>query len=248
MAGEIEATRARFWRRAIAFFIDVFTIGIFLSVLGLALFKPTNGAIRISSVPLSARHCSEVSSPPVGIRLPPDFRVTHIFRCTFQFLGFVYNRVGLISEVTPLRGGIFTTRTVRFAIDAHGQPVRAFYLDYLGIFLLPACLLLSEWRFGKTLGKYLLDVRVRSLSGGALTIGQAAKRLLVRSIPSLVLAPVVLLPYLMDPAATITVKPAPYVASGTAGLALLVNFIISVRRSALPWHDRWAKTEVVRGR
>jgi uncharacterized RDD family membrane protein YckC len=215
--------------------------------MGLALFEPTNGAIRVSSVPLSVRNCYPLNSLPAGVRLPPDFKVTHAARCTFAFLGFVYNRVVVLSEITRSGAGIFT-RTIWFAIDSDGQPMRAFYLDYLGIVLLPAYLLLSEWRFSRTFGKDLLGVRVRSLNGGALTIVQAVKRLLVRSIPLLIMAPALFLPHLMHPTGLFPGILALYGVGGVAAVVLLVNFIIAVRRGDLPWHDRWAKTEVVRGR
>src|SRR5262245_9410460 len=125
MAGEAGVARSRFWRRAIAFFVDGFAIGILLGAMGLALFEPTNGAIRVSSVPLSVRNCYPLNSLPAGVRLPPDFKVTHAARCTFAFLGFVYNRVVVLSEITRSGAGIFT-RTIWFAIDSDGQPMRAF--------------------------------------------------------------------------------------------------------------------------
>jgi hypothetical protein len=36
--------------------------------------------------------------------------------------------------------------------------------------------------------------------------------------------------------------------AAVASLILLANFIVTVRRGDLPWHDRWAHTEVLRGR
>src|SRR5262249_33662013 len=181
------------------------------------LFGPTNGAIRISSVPLSVRNCYPLNALPAGVRLPPDFKVTHAARCTFAFFGFVYNRVVVLSEITRSGAGIFT-HTIWFAIDADGQPMRALYLDYLGIVLLPAYLLLSEWRFSRTFGKDLLGVRVRSLNGESLTIVQAARRLLVRFIPLLIMAPALFIPYLMAPSGLFSAVLALYAVGGVAAV------------------------------
>jgi uncharacterized RDD family membrane protein YckC len=176
------------------------------------------------------------------VRLPPDFKVTHAARCTLQFLGCVYDLVVVLSEVTQSGAGT-VIRTIWFAIDADGQPMRVFYLDYLGIFLFAAYLLTTEWRFGKTLGMDLLDMRVQSLGGGPLTFVQAGKRLSVRLIPTLIFAPLLFLTEAETDTALILLTVA-----ALAALIQLINFIIAVRRGNLPWHDRWAGTEVVRGR
>ncbi len=250
MPEEAGAIRGRFWRRWFALVVDVLAIGVVLAALGILLFGPTDGRIRVGNVPVHVRTCYGLSSLPAEFRLPQDFKVTHAARCTFSFLGYVYNRVMIVSEVTR-SGAVTYTRSVTVAVDADGRPVWAFYLDYLVIFLLAGYLLLLEWRFGSTLGKNLLDLRVQSLGGGSLSFAQAAKRTFVRLLPVLILTPVLIPAMWLDADGLLALLnyflPASAIAAAV-GLILLVNFIVTVRRGNLPWHDRWAGTEVVRGR
>jgi uncharacterized RDD family membrane protein YckC len=250
MVGEAVATRARFWGRIGAFIIDALVIGTFLAVLGIILFPLTDGRIRVDSVPLNVRTCYALNALPPELGLPPDFKVTQAARCTLTFLGYVHNRVLIVSEVTR-SGAVTYTRTLTFAADADGRPTSAFELDHLAIFLLAGYLLLLEWRFGKTLGKDLVGVRVQSLAGGPLTLSQAVKRTLVKMLPVLILTPALIAAMWLGPGSLLPFMKYLFVIialAGAVGLVLLVNFVVTVRVGNLPWHDRWAQTEVLRGR
>lgn len=169
-----------------------------------------------------------------------------------------------MSDLAPLplseRAG-FWLRVLAYFIDASSigfvlgltlpdesevGPKWAGYLDLLGIFLLLAYILLLEWWFGRTLGKSLLGVRVQALSGGSITFVQAAKRLLIRSLPVLVWILLFTLP--VPRAYMVAHLWGALLFCGAVALALAVNFVITTRRRDLPWHDRWAGTEVVLGR
>jgi uncharacterized RDD family membrane protein YckC len=250
MSDEPGAERGRFWRRMFAFIIDAVAIGAVLAAFGISLFGPTEGRIRVTNVLVNVRSCHSLNALPAGLSLPKDFKVTQAARCTSQFLGWVHDRVMVVSEVTR-SGAVSYTRSVTFAVDADGRPMRAFYLDYLVVFLLAGYLLLLEWRFGTTLGKNLLDVRVHSLGGGPLTLLQAAKRMFVRLLPAWILTAALLPVIWLDAGMLFSLMNyllVVYAVGAALGLVLLVNFILTVRRGNLPWHDRWAGTEVVRGR
>ena len=94
-----------------------------------------------------------------------------------------------------------------------------------------------------------MKVRVCSLGGGAITLVQSARRSLVRALPVLV-AILVGVPRLLGlPFASST----GYLWTGGAlilgvGLAQTINFILTTRKRTLPWHDRFAGTEAIRGR
>jgi uncharacterized RDD family membrane protein YckC len=243
--------RAGLWPRAIALLIDGCLITFVLGFLGLVLFAPTGGRIRVADTLVGSRTCTTPNLQvlqDLNIPLPPNFQVTHLVRCTKTLLGYVHDRVLIVAEITRSEATT-TIRELTFPLDAEGLPTRPFYLDSLWFLIFAAYVLLLEWRTGRTLGKDLMDVRVQSLAGGPPTLVQVVKRFLVRFFPLILAAslsfargfgvlnlgdsgfPWVLWWLLMSPS-----------------LAIQANFIISVRHQSLPWHDRFAGTEVVLGR
>jgi uncharacterized RDD family membrane protein YckC len=239
-----DAQRPGFWRHAFAMLIDITVIGFVLGLAGLALFAPTDGRIRVRSLPIDFTSCSSQAPGAEKIALPSDFHPTNASRCTKSMFGYVYDRTLKLSEVT--RSGMTTySRDTTFPVDADGHPMKAFYLDELSVPLLAIYLLLLEWRFGRTLGKAATGVLIRSLDSGPLTVGQAFKRVLIRIIPFFPLA-LMLLPRLFG-ATTLQLGPLVLAAAACVGLglAILVNFIRASRRSERPWHDKFAGTEAV---
>lgn len=241
--------RAGFWPRAIALFIDSCLITFILGFLGLVLFAPTGGRIRVAGALVSSLQCSPQSLQvlqELNVSIPPDFQLTYIGRCTRSVLGHVHDRVLFVTDKVP-SSAAGHARELTFPLDAEGRPTRAFYLDYLGGLLFAAYVLLSEWRTGRTLGKDLMDIRVQSLAGGPPNFVQTAKRFVLR-FSGLILSEIL---SLLSVTGAIVSTAADFVWFGVGlvlSVAVLVNFIISVRRNALPWHDRFAGTEVVLGR
>jgi len=243
--------RAGLWPRAIALFIDGCLITFVIGFLGLVLFVPTGGRIRVADVLVGSRTCTTPNLQvlqDLNIPLPPNFQVTHLVRCTKTLLGYVHDRVLIVAEITR-SGATTTTRELTFPLDAEGLPTRPFYLDSLWFLVFAAYMLLLEWRTGRTLGKDLMDIRVQSLAGGPLTLVQAIKRFLVRFFPTILLGSLSLMPIA---GVSFTTAPALFWLVGLVSLlsfmAVQVNFIVEVRRRALPWHDRFAGTEVALGR
>jgi uncharacterized RDD family membrane protein YckC len=244
--------RAGLWPRAIALLIDGCLITVVLGFLGLVLFVPTGGRIRVADTLVGSRACTTPNVQilqELNIPLPQNFQVTDIVRCTKTLLGYVHDRVLIVAEIT--RSGATTTiRELTFPLDTEGLPTRPFYLDSLWFLVFAAYVLLLEWRTGRTLGKDLMDIRVQSLAGGPPTLGQAVKRFLVRFCPAIWLGSLFLMPMTGFTATTV---PVPFwlvwLVSLLSCLAIILgNFVIEVRRGALPWHDRLASTEVVVGR
>jgi uncharacterized RDD family membrane protein YckC len=237
--------RAGFWRRAAAQIIDALLFAVVLGLAGILLFAPTDGRIRVSNMPFNAEICSAID--PQGVQLPvlPPFRVTHASRCTKTWLGHLHDRTLTVAQVTR-SGALTTTRALTYAVDAEWRPMQAFYLDYLWFVLAPVYFLVLEWRFGRTLGKDLMDIRVRSLGAGPITFVQSAKRLFVRFLP-VVFMLLLFLPIGSSFDSIEYVVAIGIIVLGSA-IAIVVNFAWTVRRRNLPWHDRWAATEVVRGR
>jgi hypothetical protein len=235
-----------------ALLIDGCLVTLVLGFLGLALFVPTGGKIRVADMLVGSRTCT-AQNPQVlqdlNIALPPNFQVTHLIRCTKTLLGYVHDRALIVAEITR-SGAATVTRELTVPLDTEGLPTRPFYLDSLWFPVFAAYMLLLEWRTGRTLGKDLMDVRVQSLAGGLPKPVQVVKRFLVRFCPAIWPGSLFLMPM-----AGLTPTTAPalfwlvWLVSLLSCLAIILgNFVIEVRRGALPWHDRFAGTEVVLGR
>jgi len=242
------AAKAGLWRRALAIFVDGVVVSLILGLLGVALFAPTGGKVRVSDIEGTSTHCGRADVQASEFSLPRDFKVTNAGRCTSQFLGFVYDRYLQVWEVTRF-GTASYTRTLQYPIDADGHPSSALYLDYLLLFVLAGYLVLLEWKQGSTVGKALFGLRVRSLSGAPLSLAQAVKRTTVRFIPMLPIMLICLFMAVMRPDvlfASAQYFPGGFFCAYAAGGIISWNFGTAMHRGRLPWHDRWAGTEVVR--
>lgn len=243
MSGEA-SVRAGLWPRAIALLIDGCCITLVLGLLGLVLFTPTGGKIRVQHMLLGSQSCT-AENPQVfqelDIALPSDFRVTQIARCTNSLLGHVHDSVLVAAEVT--RSGATTIiRELTYPLDTAGHPTRPFYLDSMWVLIFAIYVIALEWRTGRTLGKDLMDVRVQSQSGASPGFAPVVKRFLVRFIGLVVLQCLSLI------ATSPTVSLAILFAGLLAFVAVSIDFVLAVRRGDLPWHDRFAGSEVVIGR
>ena len=234
--------RAGFWRRAIAFVIDVCLIGLLISVIGVISFRLTDGRTRLSSGLFDISICSKADPQKIGLPIPPNFNVTEADDCTKGFLGLQHDRVVTITEITE-SGSVVYKRSFSYALDSNGHPTDVLYIDFTWLILLPVYILLAEWRFARTIGKRLLGIRIRSLSGGPIGFVQALKRLIIRFLSW----PFWALSYAAPVQASMSLF---LFVSGllcVSGLTVGVNFILATRHRLLPWDDRWALTEVVRG-
>jgi uncharacterized RDD family membrane protein YckC len=242
--------RAGFWRRVLAISIDLALIALVATVAGVLLFGPTNGRVRIGGALIDVTRCSSVDPQQILLANPPLFHITNARRCTKSFFGLVHDRTLQIAEVT--RSGTITyTRSMTYPVDVDGRVVQAFYIDSLILVLFVGYVLLLEWRFGQTLGKRIMHIRVQSLGGGPISFAQAVKRSVIRFLPWLLLLLLLVLlsmfgaNFLFAFASSATIWILWLVVVVTA-LLYVVNFVQTTRGRQLPWHDRWAATEVVR--
>lgn len=248
--------RAGFWDRAVALAIDLLIINLLIAIIGLALTGMTGGNVRVASTVLNVVDCTSSEPVPSGLELPAGFEAADARRCTRSVLGIVHDWKLVVSEKATAGEDPKDRRQVAIPTDRIGRPVQAFYLDDLILVLLAAYLLLLEWRFGATPGKYCVGIKVQSLGGAPLDIVQTGKRILLRLI---VLAS-------EGPAESVVGSPEKnhwisfkLVTSHTDfdfglwsdGLTVLaivyvIGFIVATARRSLPLHDWWAGTEVVR--
>jgi uncharacterized RDD family membrane protein YckC len=241
--------RGGFWRRALAFVIDAMLASAVIALIGVPFYGPTDGVIRVSNTVIHTTSCSAVAPDQTGAQLPADFKATAAAICVRRFFGTEHDRLLIVREVSK-SGSITYTREITMPVDAKGRVVKAFYLDLVTLIVLAAYLLIAEWRFGTTAGKTSLGLRVRSLGGGPITLSQAAIRTSIRLAPFVPFEIFMLVAAARDPAqgAAFLLSNLLIVSLVTLVLMLtfLLNFILAVRRKSLPWHDRWAGTEVVR--
>jgi uncharacterized RDD family membrane protein YckC len=247
--------RAEFWRRVIAISLDLFFLSVIIGVAGLGLEKATHGLVRIRSLPVTITRCGMTDLGPAQLEaihhlLPDDFHISSVQFCTSSAFGISYNSGLSVGEKT--QSGNFTyQRNVFVPLDPGGRLTNAFYLDNWLVFLLAAYLLLCERLFGTTIGKRILGIRVRTLSGAPMDFRQAGKRVLMRMIPFLPLLPFEIYATVVgQPHAAISLLEQPIIVDviiligvGLLMIAFSGNFIDATSRRKLPWHDRWAQTE-----
>jgi uncharacterized RDD family membrane protein YckC len=251
------SSRGGFWRRVFAILIDVILLIVLLDLAGAWLASVTAGQIRLSDTFVSYSSCMSVTKPD-WLQLPDGFTPTGITRCTKSFFGVPYDWTLNVVERTQVRPGTTYIRSFSVPLDANGQITRPFYLDWLLLPLLAVYAFLLEWRFGATVGKLLLKLRVRSLDVDPLRPDQVGRRTAMRMFPFLPLIAIVFLLMLIDPVrgaswlfdqTMVKFWATAAVIGAAVVLPVLIfglNFLIATRRGSLPWHDRWADTEVVR--
>jgi uncharacterized RDD family membrane protein YckC len=243
MTAAVALPRAGFWVRFGALFIDMVVIGAVLAILGIGLAKLTDGQVRVANSLIYSTSCVPADPVPDGASPPADFAPTKTLRCTRYLAGLVANDwyLAFVKDTHP--GSRATpAETRKVPLDPAGRVTSPFYLDRIELLFLLAYWLAWETKSGASAGKKLLGQRVRSLEGGNPSLLQSAKRLLR----------IVLLAPFMSGSIEIHVPSFAYVPSLIIGLAwfvaavaFLVNFIRATGRGDLPWHDRWASTEVV---
>jgi uncharacterized RDD family membrane protein YckC len=243
------SVRGGFWRRVFAVLVDMMLVTFIVAIIGVPLYEPTGGAVRVGNTVFNATHCSSTTLNRPDVQLPADFKPTGAAICVRTFFGQEHDRILLIQQVTR-SGTVIHSRTISQPVDAQDRVVRVFYLDYLTLLLIVIYLFICEWRFGTTLGKSILRLHVRSLGGAPMTRSQAAIRSLARLLWFAPLLVFILLAIVLAPGQFTTLVSDNLFTILAVGLGWLLvfflNFVLTVRRRILPWHDRWAGTEVVR--
>jgi uncharacterized RDD family membrane protein YckC len=245
----VTLVRAGLLRRVFAMLVDLMVVALPLGAVGAALFHPTDGAIRVRNSGITYSRCAPTFADTRALRLPANFRITNVATCTRSFFGAEHDRILVVSEVT--RSGWTTyQRSLTFPVDGAGRVTNALYIDDLIILLLPLYLIMLEWRLGTTVGKLVFGLHVRSLRGGPIRLSQAAIRTIIRLVWLFPVGVWALCAIMLGPARMMEL------AAGYLVIFLMVvtglffvsmiNFVYTVYRRTLPWHDDWANTEVVR--
>jgi len=247
-------TRAGFWERVLAFGIDLLFVNLLIGVIGLASASLTDGRLRVARTVVNIVDCTGWDPLLPQFSVPNGFDAEDVRRCTHSVLGIAHDWTLVVREKVVVGEDEKARHQVSIPVDAKGHPVRAFYLDDLIPLVLAAYSLLFEWRFGATLGKRFVFVRVQSLGGGPIDVVQAGKRVLMRLI--VLLSTMQTLPGLSTESHRITFGLT--LSHGVPDLgiwsevlnvlawAYAISFIVTTSRRTLPLHDRWASTEAIR--
>jgi uncharacterized RDD family membrane protein YckC len=176
------AKRAGFRRRAFAFVMDLLLVNMLVAAVGLAAIELTGGRVRVANTIDDVRSCGAWQPLAPDLPVSNEFAGGEMRRCTRAVHGFEYDRTLVVREAAISVNPDAELKQATLTTDADGRPVRAFYLDSLSPLVLAVYLLLLEWRFGATFGKWAFDMRVRTLGGGPIDFWQAGKRALIRAL------------------------------------------------------------------
>jgi hypothetical protein len=255
-------SRAGFGVRALAIAIDLTLVGILVAGIGLWLTQVTGGKVRLSNTIINALACVPQERVPAEIRMPEDFKVADVRRCTRSLLGIEHDWALTVVEDAE---SVAARRQILVPLDSAGRVTNPFYLDNLVPLLLVLYLFLFEWRFGATIGKRALGIQVLALNGAPIGFTQAGRRSLMRLIPFLaMITSAIVLGLDADPLRITAFDPPtggkysfdlwPWSNDGNIDfrgiddvvmIAFLLNYVVTTARRTLPWHDRWAGTEAV---
>ena len=164
LTDSVECRRGGFWRRALAFFIDLIAISAALQVVALVLFPLTHGQVQFSGGPLHGLNCQKLASVPEGVSIPPEFNANSVTDCQQSLLGLPTARTLRVSRITK-DGAVTKVAQIRQRLGADGKPTPGLPLD---IFVLPLLIALrfALDRIGGSIGRRICRLRLSNASDG----------------------------------------------------------------------------------
>jgi hypothetical protein len=164
LTDSVECRRGGFWRRALAFFIDLIAISALLQVVALLLFSLTHGQVQFSGGPLHGLNCQKLASVPEGVSIPPEFNANSVTDCQQSLLGLPTARTLRVSRITR-DGALTKVAQIRQRLGADGKPTPGLPLD---IFVLPLLIALrfALDRIGGSIGRRICRLGLSNVSDG----------------------------------------------------------------------------------
>jgi uncharacterized RDD family membrane protein YckC len=248
--------RAGLGQRALAIAIDLLVINLLIAVVGLVATALTDARVRVANTVLNVVDCASRVPVSPGVKLPDGFEAADARLCTRSVFGFVHDWKLVVIDKAKAGEDASDRRQIAITADSVGRPVHAYYLDDMILVVFGAYLIILQWRFGTTLGKRVLGIHVRSLTGAPLTAVQAVNRVM----PTLI----VLLAANMSESSSSRSLPETYLISlelvtshsnidygvwaealKLIALLYVISLVVTSSRRTAPLHDQWAATEVV---
>ena len=164
LTDSVECRRGGFWRRALAFFIDLIAISALLQVVALLLFPLTHGQVQFSGGPLHGLNCQKLASVPEGVSIPPEFNANSVTDCQQSLLGLPTARTLRVSRITK-DGAVTKVAQIRQRLGADGKPTAGLPLDIFALPLLIALRFALD-RIGGSIGRRICRLRLSTASDG----------------------------------------------------------------------------------
>jgi uncharacterized RDD family membrane protein YckC len=184
-----------FWRRVVAYLIDVIIIEIALVLLFFVVSTVTPWNL---SVPLfQNRQCSPTASGPLVEKIeaqwpmkPGETRVNRL--CHISWLGSEGYDL-FLSSVSSHDGAMTYTRSFSAAVDKSGNPVDPgtavnTLMSVVVLLIMPLALAYGSANGRRTPGKRLLSLHVATVDGGPPGLSTELKREVLKFLPILILA------------------------------------------------------------
>jgi uncharacterized RDD family membrane protein YckC len=155
---EIINPRAGFWRRSLAFMIDLVIVSLPFQIIGAILFVATSGWIQ-QSFGVTFTNCETAQTVPDGLFPAPPAGANFARQCGVYFFGAETARRLEVGRVT-IEGRTGSIVSQSYMLDRHGYPINGVSIDWIVMVVFITYLLAMEVRFGATLGKLAMRIRV----------------------------------------------------------------------------------------
>ena len=157
--GSLLGRRAGFWRRIGAFLCDAIIITVPLLFVFAGIYAISHGTVQGSAIFSRCQDARQMSQLLEGLNPPPPAGSNFAQLCVGSNFGLEAGRWLVVGRVT--KEGIVTKTISRsYGVDAESRITKVTRLDGLPFLVLFVYLVTLEWRFGATLGKRLLRIRV----------------------------------------------------------------------------------------
>jgi RDD family len=150
--------RAGFWRRLLAWIIDIAVVSVPFQIIAAILFATTAGWIQ-QSAGITFATCVQSREIPDGLSPPPPAGFNFARECRVFFFGAETARTLQVARITK-EGRITKTVWRGYMLDRDGHPIDGVSIDWLVVAVLIAYLFALETRTGATLGDRWMRVRV----------------------------------------------------------------------------------------
>jgi uncharacterized RDD family membrane protein YckC len=188
----IEPKKLWFWRRMIAVSLDFIPVSLIFVALFVMLVGGNSDKARLSGFGVSTSACAEAKPSAevvsAGDRMMPGVVWNAAALCRVTSFGVAEDRFVRLARIEQPTKNVTTTQAVAVSVDASGNPISPFYLDWLGFLLfLAAYLAFVTSRLQATPAMRLLGIKLIGQEGERAGLKPVALRLLYACIPLLVI-------------------------------------------------------------
>lgn len=242
-----------YWRRNLALWLDFLPFALLFTLLFTVLSGAASDSFRLSGFGITMSRCGpgtlNASVVEAGTAMMPGVAWNQAAFCEISSFGLAANRI--VHLIRAEKGADSVTRTVSVTIpiDAAGQRVNPYYLDWVGYLAFVAVVLAfqtSPWR--ATPAMRLFRIQLTTDNGDPVGFKRAVLRLIYATLLLVAVIIVAFAPiWLVAVDGWSAWLAAPGLAAALAGyLAWWRPFELKRSLPRAPLHDLWAGTRIVR--